>query len=249
MNISNDKKVALAKHVESWLREQGLITGNELVEIRLRVLPATLAVVIVDDTGSGEKTIKEVLQHMPRNLRIRMGNALNNANIETLEKLTSLSVNEMLKWRNTGKRTIIPLGEALKQSGLSDCPLVQDIERYFAKEKDALNAQSDRAEVKPLQVSDWESMLASIQRVERKHTTQQEKIVTALRKARNEPTNASELFSKSDVEPHWWRSFIHILNLRWESSKLPYRMKISSTPTPKCKQEGKVQIGFYQEQS
>ena len=247
LNINNEQKVALAKNVESWLREQGLISGNELVEMRLRVLPATQAVVIVDDTGTGEKTIKEVLQHMPRNVRVRMGNSLNNANIASLEKLTSLSVNEMLKWRNTGKRTIIPLGEALKQSGLSDCLLVQDIDRYFARDKQTLKAQSDRSVIKPLEDSDWESLLASIQRVERRHTAVQEKIVTALRKARNEPTNASELFSKI-TDPLSWASFIHLINLRWESSKLPYRMKLTPTPTPKCKQEGRVQIGFYQEQ-
>lgn len=250
MNINNEQKIALAKHVESWLREQGLVTGNELVEIRLRVLPATPAVVIVDDSNgvSGEKTIKDILRHMPQRAGVRMANSLNNADVATVDKLTSLSVNEMLKWRNTGKLTIIPLGEALKQSGLSDCPLAQDIERYFAGDKDTIKAQADRAEVKPIDEHDWEAMLTSIQKVERKHTAAQEKIVIALRKAGNQPTNASELFSKID-ESLTWASFVHILNLRWESSKLPYRMKLTPTPTRKCKRECSVQIGLYGERN
>lgn len=244
MKIDDDKKAALSSYVEDWLRGQGLITGEQVIEISLRVLPSTPRV-LVTSVEDG-KSLKDVLGNVPRNRRVRIENALEYVKISHLDELLCLSIDKLLKWRNIGNTTILALGEALEKSGLGESHLAQDIKRYYAQDRLTLKIQSDRSLVKPLNNSDWNAMLISIQKVVRKHTKMQVEVITALRKANNVPTNVSELFRKG-TDPSWWVSYIHLINLRWESSKLPYRMKFTRTPTPQCKWEGKVQIGLYQE--
>ena len=242
--IDSEQQALLSQTIESWLKERGLIPDGQSIEVTIRILPAKPQVAIVLADQNNERSIKDITAHMHRGVRVRMENAINHANITKLADLLSLSVEKMLKWRNIGKLTIVPFGEALEKAGLSDSPLAQDIRRYYGSDKMTLQTETSQAEIKPLENTDWEKMILSLEKVKRKHTKTQLKIIAALQKAGNELTDASTLFPSS-VHGSWWRSHIHIVNLRWSSSNLPYRMRFIPTPTSKLKWAGKIQIGCY----
>ncbi len=242
--LNQEQLALLAEVVKNWLKERQLITDDQPVEMTLRFPPPKSQVTVIVAEPENKLSIEKVIAQMYRGVRIRLENALNNADVTDLDQLISFKASDLLKWRNISKLTVTSLGEALGKVGLSDCPLAQDIRKYFGSDKPTLKGEAERSEVRSLNDDDWTKMIASLEKVKRVHTKTQLQIVKALMNSGNKLTSASELFT-GKIQASWWKSLIHLINLRWSSSNLPYRMRFTPAPTPQSKWAGQVQIGCY----
>jgi hypothetical protein len=241
MNISEDQKRRLNKHVEVFLRQEGVLKEGSVSGVEFHVLLKVSTSTIEGGQYENSDSLSKVTSQMPQNAD-RLRNCLNNADIKTLTQLTALSLEHLLKCRNLGWKTIQDLGVALEKIGLSQTLLGNDIKEAIQR-RDA--KKSVLTEVRNLTEEDWLVMGASLVGRPMAHNKQHGVFMTNMKARNNALTAASKLFGSS-VHPSQFIPVITYMNMRWINDKLPYRITHLKKPNLNCKYECLLQIAVIQ---
>ncbi len=246
MNLEPELKLELVQYVENWLRVKGLLEPNMVLDITLRGLPDDSS----RNTNDPEETIslQKFISLIPRQMRVRWGNIFNNCRIHHLDQLLSYKLDDIHKLRNIGELAIKALRDALESAGLGDSLLAREISEYYSEARMSVREEAERSEVQPLTESDWESMIFSLAKRKGIHTKSQVGLVNKLELNGNSPSLASKVFPRR-VRGSFRKDLISLINQRWSSDELPYRMKFTSITSAKLKWEGEVQIRVYKSKS
>lgn len=246
MNLEPELKLELVRYVEDWLRAKGLLEPNKVLEVTLRILPDGSSV--NTDDPEGTISLYKFISLIPRQMRVRWGNIFNNVPIKNLDELLRYRFDDIRKFRNIGELAIRALSDALEKAGQCNSPLAREINEYYSGARMSVKDEAERSEIQPLAESDWELMVSSLTKRTGRHTKSQVGLVSKLKLSGNSPSLASKVFPRR-VRGSFRKELISLINQRWSSDELPYRMKFTSITSAKLKWEGEVQIRVYKSKS
>lgn len=123
-------------HPELAIKEASKILVQHLLlltdeKITLEVEEIKKEVVVDEHTVYMKKLLKTPLEDL--DLSVRAFNCLKTAKIETLEELVQFDTNDLLKFRNFGRKSLVEIEELLVEKGLS---FGMDIAKYRLHEED-----------------------------------------------------------------------------------------------------------------
>jgi DNA-directed RNA polymerase subunit alpha len=132
INIKTDGTI----HPEYAIKEASKILVQHLLlltdeKITLEVEEVRKEVVVDEQTVYMKKLLKTPLEDL--DLSVRAFNCLKTAKIETLEELVQFDTNDLLKFRNFGRKSLVEIEELLVEKGLS---FGMDIAKYRLHEED-----------------------------------------------------------------------------------------------------------------
>lgn len=132
INIKTDGTI----HPEYAIKEASKILVQHLLlltdeKITLEVEEIRKEVVVDEQTVYMKKLLKTPLEDL--DLSVRAFNCLKTAKIETLEELVQFDTNDLLKFRNFGRKSLVEIEELLVEKGLS---FGMDIAKYRLHEED-----------------------------------------------------------------------------------------------------------------
>lgn len=123
-------------HPENAIKEASKILVQHLLlltdeKISLEVEEVKKEVVVDEQTVYMKKLLKTPLEDL--DLSVRAFNCLKTAKIETLEELVQFDTNDLLKFRNFGRKSLVEIEELLVEKGLS---FGMDLAKYRLHEED-----------------------------------------------------------------------------------------------------------------
>jgi DNA-directed RNA polymerase subunit alpha len=132
INIKTDGTI----HPEYAIKEASKILVQHLLlltdeKITLDVQEVKKEVVVDEHSMYMKKLLKTPLEDL--DLSVRAFNCLKTAKIETLEELVQFDTNDLLKFRNFGRKSLVEIEELLVEKGLS---FGMDIAKYRLHEED-----------------------------------------------------------------------------------------------------------------
>lgn len=132
INIKTDGTI----HPEIAIKEASKILVQHLLlltdeKITLEVEEIKKEIVVDEQTVYMKKLLKTPLEDL--DLSVRAFNCLKTAKIETLEELVQFDTNDLLKFRNFGRKSLVEIEELLVEKGLS---FGMDIAKYRLHEED-----------------------------------------------------------------------------------------------------------------
>ena len=106
----------LRKLVEFWAREKKLLRPDEALEVNVRIISLPKVSVKIEDYR-GFTDIDQLGVH-DIGLSVRAANCLNNANLCTVGAVRRKTGEEMLKYRNFGKRSLQEIQDKFRSLGI-----------------------------------------------------------------------------------------------------------------------------------
>ncbi len=234
MNLNEVEIKDLESLLHNWLQSRGYIKRGMRAIVNVRFeLEKSLQLEIENAPEITEPDQDPILTEIFGRMAngTRMANALFNNGIHTLKQLKNRNVSEILRLRNIGRKTLEEFQMALKSAGHEWHALDIFLSASFYR------LDLDRCQpIKPT-AKDWYTM----QQAFKPEDVLMRRVLEKLEKTSNEPMVADKLlFKTAGGAPKL--EMMRLINTRFKSRGLPYRLKIISVTPSARKLEGKVQI-------
>jgi hypothetical protein len=247
MTLTEKQRIDLGEIVEKWLLKQDLLSDEHDYELILKTKPREPKVTVqLENAQSGNQgDLVDIFKKLSPNMKARVMNVLNNAEISTLQALLDKEAHQLSKHRNVGNKVIRELFTILNDLGHTDSVFVTTARSFVGEDGGSVAYQTKLAVVRPLEPSDWELLKSTVVTPPVSNSELYKEMLIALEKANN-MGSAEKLFPNS-VKPSYRGNFIAAMNTRFANRKLPYRIKFTHDPSYEGRKNnnGTVQIGIY----
>jgi len=232
--LSKNVLTEINDQVTQVLKKHHALKEGETVKITLEITSNPLVSIVAKQLENDDtKILQRALNKMKHN-RVRMAGVVNNHNL-TLSDLKAWG-SRIPHYRNVGMKALSEFARVLQEEGV-DVPWAESV----SDQPKGIAAEVARGVVKDITSQQWDEMSSSFFSPERKHSKTHRAALDKIRNGNNSPFPIKDAFPKS-MHASWWKSMVSLINLRWKSRGLPFRLKFVSTATFKRRFDGTLQV-------